>query len=652
MGRLKFFILIFCLALSIPLGYLVLTTNTSLDREERAEMQFFADALFDRMARELANLVRTEEARAVDEYHYTYVPASTGADQSSPEPSPLSSLPASSFILGYFQNNPDGSFRTPLAEDPESTAPDRRLLIRELKEVNTLFNRKRLSGLEPLEYTVKEEPPDQPAEPAAQRFEEKYLTSKSKSRASRLGQETRRVENITIEQALNLARQDRRSPVEKSVPPEAFMDDAALSGETDSDGLFQPEKKQTAASSPRPVTMDPHEGEPDSMPVKTFQAEIDPMQSVFIDPQRVFVFRRIVIDNQVFRQGLVLRLRPFLDHLIQSHFSDQPMARFSQLQLGVTGDPSEAVSVRAGRPSHSAGFETERTFPRPFSFIRATLTCERIPRSAGRRTLMMMLALLGTVILVGLFAIYQSARVVVEHSNRRSEFVSSVTHELKTPLTNIRLYIEMLEQGIARNPEREQEYYGILNRETGRLSRLIQNVLDFARLENRRRPMNLRSGNLDDVIDNVRSLLMEKLHREGFTLSVNREPGQLCRYDREAMIQILINLIENSIKFGRQCPVKNLTLSLRPAGKWLQVSLSDTGPGIPRAALKKIFNDFYRVDGGLTRRTQGTGIGLALVKKLTFAMGGRVSAEANTDGPGCTVNVFLPLAEPRETTNG
>ena len=111
--------------------------------------------------------------------------------------------------------------------------------------------------------------------------------------------------------------------------------------------------------------------------------------------------------------------------------------------------------------------------------------------------------LIGSVILLGFFAIYQSTRTLVELSERRSMFVSSVTHELKTPLTNIRMYIEMLDQGIAPNREREEEYFRILGSESQRLSRLIDNVLEFSKLERKQRHFNVQEGTFEDVLYEV-----------------------------------------------------------------------------------------------------------------------------------------------------
>jgi signal transduction histidine kinase len=255
-----------------------------------------------------------------------------------------------------------------------------------------------------------------------------------------------------------------------------------------------------------------------------------------------------------------------------------------------------------------------------------------------------MLAVLAAVVLLGLFAIYQSVRTVFEMSERRSQFVSTVTHELKTPLTNIRMYIEMLEQGIARDPEREQEYFRILDSEGSRLSRLINNVLELSKLEKKTRRLEMQSGTFEDVIQEVESVMREKIKQEHFTFEVEQGAVRPFYYDREAMIQVLINLIENSIKFGKTAPERRITIRTHQEGEWVLIQVADTGPGIPRRSLKKVFDDFYRVDNSTTRATRGTGIGMALVRKLVALMGGSVTA-GNNDGPGCTITIRMPVSQ-------
>jgi signal transduction histidine kinase len=264
-----------------------------------------------------------------------------------------------------------------------------------------------------------------------------------------------------------------------------------------------------------------------------------------------------------------------------------------------------------------------------------------LPPSPARRTLTLALAILGVVMVAGLVTIYHSARAVQDLSERRSRFVSAVTHELKTPLTNIRMYIEMLEQGIATTPEREQEYFGILASESARLSGLINNVLELSRLEKQDRRFDLKEGDLTDVLADAQSVMAERLAREGFDLTIDTAKLPVFVYDRDVLVQVLINLMENSIKFGRHLPQKQIVIAADAVGDWVRLRVSDSGPGIPKRSLKRVFDDFYRVDNELTRTTGGTGLGLALVKKFILAMGGRVEAQ-NNPGSGCTINLSLP----------
>jgi signal transduction histidine kinase len=391
-----------------------------------------------------------------------------------------------------------------------------------------------------------------------------------------------------------------------------------------------------AGAAPARPAVPPREAE-----VQGYQAEVAPFQSVFIDDGRVYTFRRILIDGRMYRQGFVLRLDALLAGLIRTHFSAQPMARFTHLRLRAVDQGRDARVVEAGAAADRPRVVLNRTFPPPFAFLKATLSCEQTPPSTGRSTLNLALLALAGVISIGLLAIYHSAKKVVDFSERQSRFVSSVTHELKTPLTNIRMYIEMLEQGMARDPEREQAYFRILQSEGARLSRLIENVLELSKLEKKRRAPNLRPGDFDDVLAEVETLMGASLKQEGFAWKVDSRLSRPFRYDPEIMVQVLINLIENSVKFGKGLETKAITVRLRERGTRVVVEVSDTGPGIPRQDLKKVFNDFYRADNAVARAAGGTGIGLALVKRFVALSGGKVSA-ANNDGPGCTITIEFP----------
>ncbi len=658
MKRIKFFMVIFFICLSIPLGYFVLRTQQSLEQEEIAELRYFADTLFYEMEKELSDLVLKEESRNIEEYTSF---------------SELSALPEEDYILGYFQNNPDGSFQTPLASDIISLTDIKNqkqnnkeitAVVSQLKDVNRIFNTRRADVSEPFEVSPPEKvmPEKEEEVTLASRY---FDLSKSKKKRDYLGQEKKRVENITADQAIQLSKQEQvpaelfKTTEERGIVPEiavgeiAEMDANTVAGSGKSVSAYEKyawletEDKLSASAPvlPAPAILKGSSARQESgidLDTSVFRVEVDPLQSVFVAEEKVVFFRRIVIENRVYRQGFVLLVKEFLNHLSESHFIDQPMSKFTSLNLSIRENGKQRTIIETGAMASKPKFSLKHNFPRPFAFLSARLISDNIPRSPGRQTLNIMMTIMALVILMGLFAIYRSVYAIVGLSERRSQFVSSVTHELKTPLTNIRMYIEMLEQGIASSPEREQDYFRILDSESSRLSRLINNVLEYSKLEKKNRQVELSEGTFEDVIAEVQSIMFEKLRQEGFTFHVERIGNVSFMYDREVMIQVLINLIENSMKFGKNNAEKKITLLLEPAGRQVKISLFDTGPGIPKHALKKVFDDFFRVDNELTRTTGGTGIGLALVNKFIKAMGGKVEAK-NNKGLGCTISLYLPI---------
>ncbi len=517
MKRLKLLIIAFCAALSVPLAYFVWQSYRSLEREEFSQLRYFAETLFDEMERELAEIVVREERRAIDEYNFRYVSAKNPPEVQSRIPlprkqrSPLSKPPAEDFILGYLQNNPDGSFQTPLNPPLQRPDPAVRPIIDQLREINRFINKNRARPAKSFHIPISKPVSRAPAKKNADQrqrlsFADRYLkVSRDKGRRIHLGQEKKSVVSITAEQVFNLA-QENRGVTGKKETAEALSDTEA---ETNAPAPRRRAEQESVHVEARVqifregVVEEAETTKPSplfSLDTKTFQVEVDPIQTIFIDSERFFLFRRIVVDNRIYRQGAVVRLDEFLGHLAAKHFENQPMARFTRLELRVYSGDRIVARTETGAPVRHPDFRLKRGFPRPFSFLEATLTCQNIPRSAGRNTLNVMVVLITVVISAGFFALYQSARTIVEMSERRSTFVSSVTHELKTPLTNIRMYIEMLEQGIARTPKRERDYFRILGSESARLSRLINNVLEFAKLEKKQRPIEPVKGDFTDVL--------------------------------------------------------------------------------------------------------------------------------------------------------
>jgi signal transduction histidine kinase len=197
---------------------------------------------------------------------------------------------------------------------------------------------------------------------------------------------------------------------------------------------------------------------------------------------------------------------------------------------------------------------------------------------------------------------------------------------------------------MAADPQHQRRYFKVLEAETARLGRLINNVLELSRLEKQQRPLTYDYGDLNEVIEKVVAALGPQLEAAGFDFEVENRLKEPFAYDAEALVQVLINLIENSIKFGRQSERKAIHLKIDRQRDIVRLAVKDMGPGIPKGDLKRIFDDFYRAEDEMIRTTSGTGIGLALVQRFAQAMGGRVTARNNAE-TGCTITVALPTRE-------
>ena len=227
----------------------------------------------------------------------------------------------------------------------------------------------------------------------------------------------------------------------------------------------------------------------------------------------------------------------------------------------------------------------------------------------------------------------------------KAEFVANVSHELKTPLSVVRMFGEMLLTKRVRSEEKEQEYLEIICRESERLSSLIENVLDFAALERGKKKFALRDGDLVDVVSRAVETFRYRIEREGTEVQLERV-GEIptVSMDEQAVLLAVINLLDNAVKYGGGSPV---TVTIEAAPKEIRVRVRDQGPGIPKEDLKRVFERFYR-----TRRKElarGSGIGLALVKHIAEAHGGHAWAENAAEG-GAIVGFTLSTRRTHKAT--
>src|SRR5829696_6904732 len=222
----------------------------------------------------------------------------------------------------------------------------------------------------------------------------------------------------------------------------------------------------------------------------------------------------------------------------------------------------------------------------------------------------------------------------------RQEFLSNISHELRTPLTSIIAYVETLQDGAIDEPENSQRFLGIIRRNADRMNALIADIAELSLIETRNVSLDIREVNLSNAVDETFAALSSKAAERNVSLinQVGSDSG--IRADPMRLEQMLTNLIDNAIKFNRDMGKVTVTFSQSP-GKIL-ISVSDTGEGIVPENLQRIFERFYRIDRGRTRKVGGTGLGLAIVKHLARLHGGEVFV-ASTLGLGTTFSVELPF---------
>jgi signal transduction histidine kinase len=257
------------------------------------------------------------------------------------------------------------------------------------------------------------------------------------------------------------------------------------------------------------------------------------------------------------------------------------------------------------------------------------------------RTSFLIVGGLSLFLLVGISLAYRNIWKEMALAKLKSDFVANVSHELRTPLSLIRLYAETLELGRITGPEKYEEYFRTIRKESERLTALINNILDFSRIEAGKKEYSFRETNLAELVRNTIDSYRFQIEQNGFQLEANiADDLPPVRVDREAIARSLLNLVNNALKYSQK--EKYLGVNLHRADGAVLLEVIDRGIGIPRSEQGKIFEKFYRVGDPLVHNTKGSGLGLSLVRHIVQAHGGRISVES-APGKGSKFTIALPL---------
>ena len=605
MKRLRLVFALLAALLWLPLLLLVGHALRTVEQEEAGRYKAVADRIFDEMERELTAFLRREEERPTGDYAFD-------AAQS-----PLRAPTEEPFVLGYAERDADGALhKTAWGRDADAFdallagsslgAPIAAAKL-EPSQGQVRKELSKLAALEELPYANSQSPGStlelkRKGEPQAK----SYDVLSALNRSVRVREESKK-------QAWSKESKERKGGKGDfaAYDPYEIEEDAARRDEAD----------RQAADAQADSGTDQADRPP------------SPFASEPLGAQHLLLVRDVQRQGGAVKQGLVIALPALLSWLSERVLARGELESAARLRVGGEG---------TGRYDDAAAPDRayRHRFGEPFAGAVALLALDPLPELEASGYSYSLSAALLFVAALALFAGYRMVAAVVSYAERRNDFVSAVTHELKTPLTAIRMYGEMLRDGVVPDPDKRSRYYRVITAESERLSRLIDNVLELARIERNQRQVSLSMGDVTPVVRETLEVIEPHASEQGFALALQADADlPAVRFDRDALAQVLFNLVDNALKYGSEAQDRTIAIRCERAGDGVTIRVADRGPGVAGHLLRDIWKPFFRGERELTRKHKGTGIGLALVRGLVERMGGQVTGR-NTN-PGFEVSVTL-----------
>ena len=368
----------------------------------------------------------------------------------------------------------------------------------------------------------------------------------------------------------------------------------------------------------------------------------------------------LIVDEQDADNRIILR--PIVDAASQvrgvaglvvdaAYFRNHWLPTLMRAEMGLIPEPlREHVVVNVvPRPPGAAATTAGDDIEAPFRFVftdsmlhvrSASPTPEQWARWSFLTNVALSLLLAALLLAAVLLALRSAARATTL-SQMKSDFVSSVSHELRTPLASIRVFGEFLRLGRVNEPDKVREYGEYIETESRRLTHLVNNLLDFSKIESGQKRYQFERVDVAEIVAETLRTFDVRLKQEGFVVDVRRppEPLQPVWVDPPAVGQVLTNLLDNAIKYSGDA--RHIDIELGQHNGFVTVAVSDQGPGIEIEEQERIFEKFYRVGNGLVHDAKGSGLGLAIVKHIAEAHRGRVVVDS-LPGRGSTFTIELP----------
>ena len=667
--RLRLWLGVFFLALLIPTAVLINQAYHQLKYESFHQYRLLAEDLSKQIDRQLQTIIATESAHSFTDYSFLNIAGDPKAKFV--QRSPLSAYPVASTlpgIIGYFQIDAQGNFTTPLLPQDTATAlaygvsaselQQRRELQARLHHIlseNHLVQTRREVASAPTTSRSLEESSRNvagslatPSAPASaplesqQAFDQLRDTDlQSLPKQQKLSNSLGRVDELKLDSlytAKSAGGKTSAQKAERATP----ADKKVLRKERS----VLPE--QTQARAKNADTKYKRDLEQD-VRVHIFESQIDAFEISLLDSGQFVLYRKVWRDGQRYIQGALLDPAPLFHTLIESAFRETALSRMSNIAIAYRGNVLTAFGGNSAQRYLSnteqlqGALLAQTRLSAPWSDLELIFTVNRLPAGPGGNVLAWVGFSLVIVLCGGFFLMYRLGLRQIELARQQQDFVSAVSHELKTPLTSIRMYGEILREGWA-DEDKKRGYYDYIYTESERLSRLISNVLQLARMTRHDLQVETKPYRISELLDNIRSKVGSQIEHAGFALQLHCEEAAQAttiQVDIDFFTQIIINLVDNALKFAAKAENKTIDIGCRRQRDHIVFNVRDYGPGIPKDQLRKVFKLFYRASNELTRETVGTGIGLALVQQLAQAMQAQV--DVINQQPGVEFQVSYPV---------
>jgi len=691
-SRLRNFLVLFFLSLAVPTAILIWQAYSQLKWEAFYQYQGDAEEFTQRIDARLQELVRMADAQTFADYTFLVVSGDPSANFV--QRSPLSAYPVMADVpgvLGYFQVDTNGEFSTPLLPPEGAEAPKLGIGDAEYRE--------RLNLAQELRAIL-----------ADNRLVQSHAgTDLQRSLASRVNapvtvmaeeEEANLVGGLSVSASVDedaVDRLERRAAERQASPADGYSQQifdqlnepkssAGFKSVADIKRDAAPQNEGEAAEADYPLKQG-REDYADSTPgrrkrkeqsalpepivaagnrqianvagltdlrISTFESEIDPFEFSLLDSGHFVLFRKVWRDGERYIQGLLLDRDAFMQDIIGVGFVATALADMSSLGVAYQDVVMHTIDGRdrnvLSYPNVAEGLDGTLLYRNrltaPLDSLELIFSIKRLPPGAGASVLAWVTLVLAIVLVGGFVTLYLTGLRQIALARQQQDFVSAVSHELKSPLTSIRMYGEMLKEGWA-DEEKRQDYYEYIHDESERLSRLIANVLQLAKITRNDPQFDRKQIRVAELMTDTDSKVSSQVERAGFELRLTTSEDvaeATINIDQDCFAQMIINLVDNAIKFSRNAEKKIIEISCnRHADSQVMFSVRDYGPGIPKDQMKKIFQLFYRSESELTRETVGTGIGLAIVHQLAMAMDGNVDM-INAE-PGAEFRIWFSIAE-------